>query len=140
MPEVSRWNTLVSDGLSFATRIPGVFAGGDVSTGPSVAIDCIAAGQRASHSINAFLTAAGNGRLDLRDVALMAQFNSHTAPRCDYVDPIVMRKDLTVEVRSREILYTTAFFAVSCVLVFAFAAATTRRPDSRRAWLISSSL
>jgi heme exporter protein CcmB len=34
---------------------------------------------------------------------------------------LVMRKDLTVEVRSREILYTTAFFAVSCVLVFSFA-------------------
>jgi heme exporter protein B len=34
---------------------------------------------------------------------------------------LVMRKDLTVEVRSREIVYTTAFFAVSCVLVFAFA-------------------
>ena len=32
-----------------------------------------------------------------------------------------MRKDLTIEVRSREILYTTVFFAVSCVLVFAFA-------------------
>lgn len=34
---------------------------------------------------------------------------------------LVMRKDLTVEVRSREIVYTTLFFAVSCVLVFAFA-------------------
>jgi heme exporter protein CcmB len=33
---------------------------------------------------------------------------------------LVMRKDLLVELRSREILYTTAFFAVSCVLVFAF--------------------
>ncbi len=32
---------------------------------------------------------------------------------------IVARKDLTIEVRSREILYTTLFFAVSCVLVFA---------------------
>ena len=32
-----------------------------------------------------------------------------------------LRKDLTVEVRSREIVYTTLFFAVSCVLVFAFA-------------------
>ena len=30
-------------------------------------------------------------------------------------------KDLTVEVRSREIAYTTLFFAVSCILVFAFA-------------------
>ena len=34
---------------------------------------------------------------------------------------LVMRKDLTVEVRSKEVLYTTLFFAVSCVLVFAFA-------------------
>ena len=34
---------------------------------------------------------------------------------------LVLRKDLTVEVRSREIAYTTLFFAVSCLLVFAFA-------------------
>jgi heme exporter protein B len=34
---------------------------------------------------------------------------------------IVMRKDLTVEIRSREIISTTVFFALSCVLVFAFA-------------------
>jgi hypothetical protein len=34
---------------------------------------------------------------------------------------LVMRKDMRVEVRSREIVYTTLFFAVSCVLVFAFA-------------------
>ena len=34
---------------------------------------------------------------------------------------MVLRKDLTVEVRSREIAYTTLFFAVSCVLAFSFA-------------------
>ncbi len=34
---------------------------------------------------------------------------------------LVLRKDLTVEVRSLEIAYTTLVFAVSCVLVFAFA-------------------
>ena len=34
---------------------------------------------------------------------------------------LILRKDLTVEVRSMEIVYTTLFFAVSCVLVFAFA-------------------
>lgn len=34
---------------------------------------------------------------------------------------LILRKDLTVEVRSREIAYTALFFAVSCVLVFAFA-------------------
>jgi heme exporter protein CcmB len=41
---------------------------------------------------------------------------------------IVLRKDLTVEVRSREIAYTTLFFAVSCVLVFAFALVRDGRP------------
>ena len=34
---------------------------------------------------------------------------------------LVMHKDLTVEIRSREIVSTTVFFAISCVLVFAFA-------------------
>jgi len=34
---------------------------------------------------------------------------------------LVARKDLRVELRSRELLYTTLFFAVACVLVFAFA-------------------
>jgi heme exporter protein CcmB len=33
---------------------------------------------------------------------------------------LIVRKDVTVEVRSRELVYTTVFFAVSCVLVFAF--------------------
>jgi heme exporter protein CcmB len=33
---------------------------------------------------------------------------------------LILRKDLMVEVRSREIVYTSLFFAVSCVLVFAF--------------------
>jgi heme exporter protein CcmB len=34
---------------------------------------------------------------------------------------LVARKDLAVEVRSRELVYTTLFFALSCVLIFAVA-------------------
>jgi len=41
---------------------------------------------------------------------------------------LVLCKDLTIEVRSREVLYTTAFFAVSCVLVFAFALVKEGQP------------
>ena len=33
---------------------------------------------------------------------------------------LVTRKDLVIEFRSREVVFTTLFFAVSCVLVFAF--------------------
>jgi heme exporter protein CcmB len=41
---------------------------------------------------------------------------------------LIVRKDLTIEVRSREIAYTTLFFAVSCVLLFAFALVKEGRP------------
>jgi heme exporter protein CcmB len=34
---------------------------------------------------------------------------------------LVARKDLRVEIRSRELAYTTLFFAIACVIVFAFA-------------------
>jgi heme exporter protein B len=33
---------------------------------------------------------------------------------------LVVRKDLLIELRSKEILFTTIFFAISCVLVFSF--------------------
>ncbi|MEO8482611.1 MAG: heme exporter protein CcmB [Acidobacteriota bacterium] len=41
---------------------------------------------------------------------------------------IIARKDFLVEVRSREMIYTTLFFAVSCVLVFAFAFVPEGKP------------
>jgi heme exporter protein B len=41
---------------------------------------------------------------------------------------LVPRKDLLIEIRSREIIYTTLFFAVSCVLVFAFGFVRDGRP------------
>ena len=41
---------------------------------------------------------------------------------------LILRKDLTVEVRSGEIAYTTLFFAVACVLVFAFALVREGKP------------
>jgi heme exporter protein CcmB len=41
---------------------------------------------------------------------------------------LIMWKDLVVEFRSRELLLTTLFFAVSCVLVFAFALVKQGQP------------
>jgi heme exporter protein CcmB len=41
---------------------------------------------------------------------------------------LILRKDLTVEVRSGEIAYTTLFFGVSCILIFAFALVRDGRP------------
>ena len=42
----------------------------------------------------------------------------------------ITRKDLLVEARTREILFTTMFFAVACVLVFAFGFVREGRPVS----------
>ena len=54
---------------------------------------------------------------------------------------LVLRKDLTVEVRSLEIAYTTLFFAVSCVLVFAFALVREgRAPEEGAAGILWISL
>ena len=43
---------------------------------------------------------------------------------------VITRKDLLVEARTREILFTTMFFAVACVLVFAFGFVREGRPVS----------
>ncbi|MGH9238384.1 MAG: heme exporter protein CcmB [Vicinamibacterales bacterium] len=50
---------------------------------------------------------------------------------------LILRKDLTVEVRSGEIAYTTLFFAVSCILIFAFALVRDgRAPEDGAAGLL----
>jgi len=43
------------------------------------------------------------------------------APGFVNVALLVLRKDLAIEAKSREIAYTTLFFAVACVMIFSFA-------------------
>ncbi len=50
---------------------------------------------------------------------------------------LIARKDLVVEVRSRELAYTTVFFAMACVLVFAFSFVREgRAPDDAAAGIL----
>ncbi len=51
--------TIEIDPLTGATNIEGVFAGGDVCTGPAYVVDAIAAGRRAARSINSYLKGEG---------------------------------------------------------------------------------
>jgi heme exporter protein CcmB len=46
---------------------------------------------------------------------------------------LIVRKDLRVEFRSREVIYTSALFATLCVLVFAFGFVNEGRADSTAA-------
>ena len=51
----SRWGTTEVDSVSYATDCEGVFAGGDLQTGPWVAIGAIGAGKEAAESIQRYL-------------------------------------------------------------------------------------
>ncbi len=53
---ISKWNTILADEHSFATNLPGVFAGGDVLTGPAAAIDAIGAGRKVATVIDRYLS------------------------------------------------------------------------------------
>jgi len=50
-----KWGTIIVDPATMATTRPGVFAGGDVVTGPSSVIDAIAAGKSAAEAISSYL-------------------------------------------------------------------------------------
>ncbi len=52
---VNRNGTLSVDPVTLATHIPGVFAGGDVVTGPSTVVQAMAQGYRAAESIDRYL-------------------------------------------------------------------------------------
>jgi formate dehydrogenase major subunit len=52
---VTRQKVIKVDWASFTTSIPGVFAGGDVITGPAVAIEAIAHGRQAASAIDRFV-------------------------------------------------------------------------------------
>lgn len=53
--EFSRWSTIETDAISYATNKEGVFAGGDAQSGPWVAIGAVAAGREAATSIVRYL-------------------------------------------------------------------------------------
>ena len=61
---ISKWGTVEVDPLTYATAREGVFAGGDLQTGPWVAIGAIAAGREAAISISRYLDGMdmGEGR------------------------------------------------------------------------------
>ena len=53
--DINRWNTFDIDEETGATNVQGVFAGGDVVTGPDIAIRAVAAGKKAAEGIHEYL-------------------------------------------------------------------------------------
>jgi NADPH-dependent glutamate synthase beta subunit-like oxidoreductase/NADH:ubiquinone oxidoreductase subunit E len=53
--KLTRWGTVEVDEITYATSRPGVFAAGDVQTGPWIAIGAVAGGLEAAESIDRYL-------------------------------------------------------------------------------------
>ncbi len=53
--EISKWGSIVADKITGATSSAKVFAGGDVVTGPSIAVEAVGAGHRAADAIHRYL-------------------------------------------------------------------------------------
>jgi len=52
---VSKWKTVEADSKTFATNMKGVFAGGDIVTGPNTVIEAMAAGKVAAKMIDKYI-------------------------------------------------------------------------------------
>jgi len=53
--KINRWNTFEIDPETGATNVPGVFAGGDIVSGPDIAIRAVAGGKAAARGIDRYL-------------------------------------------------------------------------------------
>ncbi|MFH1627106.1 MAG: FAD-dependent oxidoreductase, partial [Pseudomonadota bacterium] len=53
--EISKWNHLTVNPETLQTNVPGIFAGGDVITGPATVIEAVEAGKRAAHYMGKYL-------------------------------------------------------------------------------------
>jgi heterodisulfide reductase subunit A len=53
--EMTRWGTVAADPVTYQTSYPGIFAGGDMFTGPSIAVEAVGAGHEAAISIEKYL-------------------------------------------------------------------------------------
>ena len=74
--KATRWGTIVTDD-SLNIGIPGVFAAGDVATGPAIVIGAVASGQKAARAIDKYLR--GNERR-IEKRARMTPLKDHKQP------------------------------------------------------------
>ena len=75
--EVSGWAGIVADPRTMATGRAGIFAGGDVVSGPKTIIDAVASGRRAAGSIHEYLSGL---RIGAGEAAIFAAVRYPTPP------------------------------------------------------------
>jgi len=93
---INKWNNLDFDKITYATNVPGIFTGGDVSTGPQTVVKAVFSGKEAAKSIDRYLRGedmkAGREKdwtKDLADKADLSNFSK--VPREKY--PLMKPED-----------------------------------------------
>jgi len=86
---INKWKNFDVDAVTFATNVPGVFAGGDVVTGPQTVVKAVFAGKEAAVSIDRYLQgedmAAGRAKDWTKNLADKADVSAvPKAPRAKY--------------------------------------------------------
>jgi len=71
--ERALWGSLIVDENTLSTNIPGIFAGGDFTTGPTYVIRAIASGRRAALSIDRYLRGEKGGFTILDEKTRLAE-------------------------------------------------------------------
>jgi len=93
----SRWGTTEVDSITYATEREGVFAGGDLQTGPWVAIGAIGAGKEAAESILRFIE--GKDMAAGRDPIVYEDPRYRPVPENEPVMPRARMPELPLEKR-----------------------------------------
>jgi heterodisulfide reductase subunit A-like polyferredoxin len=93
----SRWGTTEVDSVTFATEREGVFAGGDLQTGPWVAIGAIGAGKEAAESILRFIE--GRDMAEGREPVVQEDPCYRPIPENEPVMPRAKMPELSLEKR-----------------------------------------
>jgi len=94
--ERALWGTLVIDENTLSTNIPGVFAGGDFTTGPTFVIRAIASGRRAAIAIDRHLRGI-KGRIEIKDEKSPLQDESGLALDAEETADDVPRVTVAIE-------------------------------------------
>jgi len=93
---INKWNNVDFDKITYATNVPGIFTGGDVSTGPQTVVKAVFSGKEAAKSINRYLMGedmkAGREKDWTKDLADKADVsNVPKSPRVKY--PLMKPED-----------------------------------------------
>jgi len=95
--DFSRWGTIEVDPTTYEAGRPGVFAGGDVQTGPWVAIGAVAAGKEAAESIMRYID--GRDMAEGREPVINENPSYRPVPENEKVAPRAVMPELPVEKR-----------------------------------------